>query len=108
MNKPISFNATFSSRIILSKNSCHFVKVENFAKRSHKCDYCLSLTQDSELKISVKSVKFIEKYDHIDAKLSICRRLMRVLFAKTDAPLQFAKQIGWQECICRCVPFYSS
>ena len=88
--KPISFNTTFSSRIILSENS----------------DYCLR-TQNSKSE-SNQSVKFLEKYDHIDAKLSICRRLMRVLFAKTDAPLQFAKQIGWQECICRCVPFYSS
>ena len=41
----------------------------------------------------------------IDTKLAICRRVMRVLFAKNDAPMHFAKQIGWQECICRYFPF---
>ena len=36
----------------------------------------------------------------LNIKLGISRKLMRVLFAKSDAPTQFAKQVGWQECIC--------
>ena len=37
----------------------------------------------------------------LELKLSITRRIMRVLFAKSDAPSQFSKQIGWQECLAR-------
>ena len=37
----------------------------------------------------------------VDVKLSISRKLMRILFAKTDAPMQFARQLGWQECLAR-------
>jgi hypothetical protein len=43
----------------------------------------------------------------IDTKLAITRKLMRVLFAKPDAPALFAKQIGWQECLARyCESFF--
>ena len=37
----------------------------------------------------------------LETKLNIARKLMRVLFGKTDAPAKFAKQIGWQECLAR-------
>ena len=39
----------------------------------------------------------------VDVKLSISRKLMRILFAKSDAPMLFAKQLGWQECLARSV-----
>lgn len=37
----------------------------------------------------------------VDVKLSVARRLMRILFAKPDAPMHFARQIGWQYCLTR-------
>ena len=37
----------------------------------------------------------------LDIKLEIARRLMSCLFAKPDTPSQFAKQVGWQDCIAR-------
>ena len=42
----------------------------------------------------------------VDVKLSISRKLMRILFAKSDAPMLFAKQLGWQECLARWVCLY--
>ncbi len=34
-------------------------------------------------------------------KLEVARRIMTCLFAKPDVPANFAKQIGWQECLTR-------
>ena len=42
--------------------SCHFVNLLSFAISSHNSDYCLSLTQDSNLSQVSQSV-FIEKSD---------------------------------------------
>ena len=37
----------------------------------------------------------------VEVKLAISRKLMNILFAKCDAPTQFARQLGWQECLAR-------
>ena len=37
----------------------------------------------------------------VEVKLAISRKLMNILFAKSDAPTQFARQLGWQECLAR-------
>jgi hypothetical protein len=34
-------------------------------------------------------------------KLAFARRLMAAIFAKPEAPSQFATKIGWQDCLAR-------
>jgi hypothetical protein len=37
----------------------------------------------------------------LEVKLAFARRLMAALFAKPEAPSQFAGKIGWQDCLAR-------
>jgi hypothetical protein len=37
----------------------------------------------------------------LEVKLAFARRLMAALFAKPEAPSQFASKIGWQDCLAR-------
>ena len=37
----------------------------------------------------------------LDVKLEVARRLMTFMFSRPDVPAQFARQIGWQDCLTR-------
>lgn len=45
-------------------------------------------------------VHHLQLFD-LDIKVEIARRLMTFMFTRPDVPMQFARQIGWQDCLTR-------
>eukprot|EP00095_Tigriopus_kingsejongensis_P009861 snap_masked-scaffold853_size88743-processed-gene-0.4 protein:Tk09861 transcript:snap_masked-scaffold853_size88743-processed-gene-0.4-mRNA-1 annotation:"neurobeachin-like protein 1 isoform x3" len=45
-------------------------------------------------------VHYLQWFD-LDIKLEIARRIMTFMFTRPDVPMQFARQIGWQDCLTR-------
>jgi len=41
------------------------------------------------------------QWTSIEIKLAYCRRLITTLFAKPEAPTQFASKTGWQDCLAK-------
>jgi hypothetical protein len=41
------------------------------------------------------------QWTSIDVKIAYCRRLITTLFAKPEAPSQFANKTGWQDCLAK-------